>query len=371
MQPSSIEKAPDIEPRRLPWIDWLRFLAAFMVLLVHVRGVAVVEYGALPEEQRNLTVAVFFLLTRLRREAVLLFFVLSGFLVGGRLFDRVVSGDFDWKDYALDRLTRIYIPLLPALALSGVVAWFTQAPAGPAILLGNVLGLQQVLATAYGGNDPLWTLAYEIWFYALGGALACLVHMRRLTVLAGLVLLTSLAVFSVLGSSFLFCWLVGAVAWRTRPEHGSVTLGVLGLLMILAGSFGTQINIESDAIQSAAAGLRAWVPDQALVRLVMAGGFALLVQQLVTMQPGVWRTTLDQWGTRLAACSYTLYLTHYPVLALLHHFGWPRAARLDAAAFASLLTLLALSCLVAWALWFCFESRTTAVRRWLRLRWVG
>jgi len=87
-----------------------------MVLLVHARGSAFVEYSALPGPQKNIIVASLFAFTRLGREAVLLFFVLSGFLVGGRLIDRVVRDDFRVVDYALDRLTRILLPLVPALA---------------------------------------------------------------------------------------------------------------------------------------------------------------------------------------------------------------------------------------------------------------
>lgn len=364
------DKAPATRPppAHLPWIDWLRFLAAFMVLLVHARGISLPEYGALPPEQQKPWLAAFYLLTRMRREAVLLFFVLSGFLVGGRLLDRVVSGEFRAGDYALDRLTRVYIPLVPALVLSGVVAWFTHAPSGPLLFIGNLLGMQQVAAGVFGGNDPLWTLAFEIWFYTLGGALAWLVHARRMSWVSGVLLLVSLGVFSRLGGSFLFCWLIGAVAWRTRPGKGSAALLALGLVLVAAGSAATQMNIESSAMGAAAAGARGWVPDQTLVRLVLAAGFALVVQQVIVWQPAGRLAGLDRWGTRLAAWSYTLYLTHYPVLALLNRSGWPRAARFDLGASASLLGAVIASIAVAWVMYFLFESRTADVRRWLRAR---
>lgn len=360
-----------MESSHLPWLDWLRFFAAFMVLLVHARGLALPEYGALPPEQQKPWFAAFYLLTRMRREAVLLFFVLSGFLVGGRLIDRVVSGEFRAGDYALDRLTRIYIPLVPALVLSGVVAWFTHAPSGFMLFIGNMLGLQQVVTGVFGANDPLWTLAFEIWFYTLGGALAWLVYARRLSWVSGLLLLAALAVFSRLGDSFLFCWLIGAVAWRTRPEKRSAALLALGLILAAAGSAATQLNIESSAMGSEAAGVRGWVPDQPLVRLVLAAGFALVVQQLIGWRPTEPLAGLDRWGTRLSAWSYTLYLTHYPVLALLGHFGWPRAARIDLVAFTSLLGALTVSIAVAWLMYFLFESHTADARRWLRVRWGG
>jgi hypothetical protein len=39
-------------------LDLMRGLAAIMVLLVHVRGSSFVEYGALPEQQKTLLVAM-------------------------------------------------------------------------------------------------------------------------------------------------------------------------------------------------------------------------------------------------------------------------------------------------------------------------
>jgi peptidoglycan/LPS O-acetylase OafA/YrhL len=59
-------------------------LAAIMVLVAHVRAASFVEYGALPQEQKSVLVAAIFAASRLGLEAALVFFVLSGFLVGGQ-----------------------------------------------------------------------------------------------------------------------------------------------------------------------------------------------------------------------------------------------------------------------------------------------
>jgi len=357
-------------PQHLPWIDWLRFLAAFMVLLVHVRGVSLPEYAALPLDQQHPGYAALYLLTRLRREAVLLFFVLSGFLVGGRILDRVMNGSFRLGDYALDRMTRIYIPLVPALLLSGLVAGFTQAPADAALFCMNLLGLQGVWCGMFGANDPLWTLSFEIWFYALGGALAWLVQTRRISFFVGAILFVALAVFSKLGSSFLFCWLLGALAWRTRPDKFSPLACGIGILLVGIGTAVTQMNIETK--MDTAASLRAWLPDQTIVRLVLATGFGVVIQNLVVCAPARYSlASVDRWGAALAACSYTLYLTHYPVLVFLGHFGWKRADRISLAALGSFVGAMACCFAAAWVLWFLFESRTGTVRNWVRSRLAG
>jgi peptidoglycan/LPS O-acetylase OafA/YrhL len=91
------------------------------VLLVHVRGGTWVEYGALPEDQRTWLILAFFFATRLGHEAVMVFFVLSGFLVDGKIIGRLVKGSFRLPEYALDRTTRILIPLVPARIFTAAI----------------------------------------------------------------------------------------------------------------------------------------------------------------------------------------------------------------------------------------------------------
>jgi peptidoglycan/LPS O-acetylase OafA/YrhL len=66
-------------------------------------------------------VGIFFAATRLGGEAVLLFFVLSGFLVGGRIIRRAKSRTFSLKDYSVDRCSRILLPLIPATPAAGTL----------------------------------------------------------------------------------------------------------------------------------------------------------------------------------------------------------------------------------------------------------
>lgn len=65
------------------WLDLVRFIAAFLVLICHFRGAFFQEYTLLLGQQQNIVTFIFYSITRLGAEAVLIFFVLSGFLVGG------------------------------------------------------------------------------------------------------------------------------------------------------------------------------------------------------------------------------------------------------------------------------------------------
>ena len=52
--------------------------------------------------------------------AVMAFFVLSGFLVGGSVLRGRMDGEFNWGLYAVNRLTRLWIVLIPALLLGAI-----------------------------------------------------------------------------------------------------------------------------------------------------------------------------------------------------------------------------------------------------------
>lgn len=108
------------------------------------------------------------------QEAVIVFFVLSGFLV--RIsFCRHPNLSF-W-DYLIKRFRRIYFPLIISMVLSVIIlAWngtLVQKLSGVDII-GNFLLLQDFGSVKPGtwfypflGNLPLWSLSYEWWFYIM------------------------------------------------------------------------------------------------------------------------------------------------------------------------------------------------------------
>ena len=53
--------------------------------------------------------------------AVVVFFVLSGFLVGGAVIERARAGKAYLRTYLIDRTSRIYVVLLPTLALCAIL----------------------------------------------------------------------------------------------------------------------------------------------------------------------------------------------------------------------------------------------------------
>lgn len=117
---SNISKPQISKPLHFNWIDSLRFFAAFCVLAGHYRGACFETYSLLSADQQNISTILFFSITRLPHVAVLIFFVLSGFLVGGKAIERLENHSFKFNDYALDRFVRIMLPLVSALLLINV-----------------------------------------------------------------------------------------------------------------------------------------------------------------------------------------------------------------------------------------------------------
>jgi len=81
-------------------------------------------------------------------------FVLSGFLVGGQVLARVRDDRFQLYDYATDRATRIFIPLIPAClfsAVASIVVFGHPPPLGQ--LLANMVGLNEIVTESLDINS--------------------------------------------------------------------------------------------------------------------------------------------------------------------------------------------------------------------------
>lgn len=151
------------KPARLDKLEAVRGLAAFYVVLHHTISHSTVLAG----------VPVGFLL-RFGQEAVILFFLLSGFVIN---YSFRASTDKSFSNYFFKRSTRIYIPLFFVFLVGYLGLSYNRGELiNPELwtLFKNILMLQDwdkvkpnVLAEPYMGNTPLWSLSYEWWFYML------------------------------------------------------------------------------------------------------------------------------------------------------------------------------------------------------------
>jgi peptidoglycan/LPS O-acetylase OafA/YrhL len=308
----------------------------------------------------------FFSITHLGTESVLLFFVLSGFLVGGKVLERTISGSFDAKSYAIDRISRIYLPLIPALAFTFLINCLICGQTfSLRSLAGNLCGLQGVLSIvpAFAGNDPLWTLAYEFWFYLLGGFFAAVCAGGGRARLVGMIgAMVVFIVFTRLHAALLFCWCLGAFGYKLVGSSSltRIWLGAGALLAIAGGGL-------SEYIEGHPFSFGSFLASGFVAKLIFSLGAALVLAWVVTRNPGSSRLALwEGAGTRLAAFSYTLYLTHHPVLRLWLNFRPEKYSSLAIQTFPWFIAE-CLSCLlVAWLIYLPFEAQTQRAREWMR-----
>ena len=168
-------------------LDAVRGVAALLVCAHHWRFFFFVEFANIPAHRA----AWFFpyALTSLGHQAVPVFFLISGYLVGGHIFRTLRSGRWSWRRYLLHRLVRLWIVLIPALIIGGAVdALALHIHLAPKLyagavqnyittgvrshltardFFGNLFFLQKILTRTFGSNGALWSLSYEFWYYLL------------------------------------------------------------------------------------------------------------------------------------------------------------------------------------------------------------
>ncbi|MEG2062513.1 MAG: acyltransferase family protein, partial [Kiritimatiellia bacterium] len=261
------------------WLDIIRFLAAFSVLLCHGRGFFLPAYGDLPAMQQTPLTFCFYFLTRFGHEAVIVFFVLSGFLVGGRGITRMISGKFDITSYAIDRFVRILLPLFGALLFHLVASIIYGADVNPLEFIGNLFSLQGVFVSSV--VEPLWSLSYEVWFYIMLGAIACFVLQRNRVCRYGalFVLLICSYIFYKLQAIYLFIWVLGALGYFLVPSKPNYRLLWLFASFAILSLMLCQIAFTSRAFP--------WIPEISLfVMLLLFATFCILwMVQQVTVVP--------------------------------------------------------------------------------------
>lgn len=352
----------------LPWIDWMRFLAALEVFLFHLRGSVFEPYDQFAPAHKNVVVIGWFAITHFGGEAVLFFFVLSGYLVGGGLIERVRAGSFRPRDYAIDRATRMLVPFVPALAAAVALQFFKNESVSAAGIVGNLASLQGVLVEPYPYIGVDWSLAYEFWFYILGGALAACLLAPRWRPFAIAFAAAGFLVFCVLDRDLLFCWMLGALASQIELKQMRPAWLLFGAVLTSVGLF-----LANELF----AGFRAHffsssTINVSLTRLMITIGMLIVLRNLVMLRPrSPVARRLDALGTRLAAFSYSLYLVHALLLAFCVHLGMPTQQDMTTRSLAQYGGYIVFIPLTAYAFYWLFERHTNAVRRFLKRRLPG
>lgn len=370
--------------QKLFWLDVSRGLCALAVCAGHLRSMLLTDFASLGSS--NLLQKALYLVTGFGHQAVMVFFVLSGFFVGGAVLRS--GSQFRWLKYGIDRLSRLWTVLIPALLLTALLDLALPAPvlagafsstwnsgpgptapysATPATFLGNLFFLQTVFTPVYGTNNPLWSLANEFWYYLLfplhayaagliGTKQAGSTPWRWIGGVTATVALVALPANIREGYAV---WLLGVLACYLSR---SLPLSRWSTPLLLAGSAvmtGTLYYAKSAAAQA-----QLGLPSDMLVGL----GFFMLSLGLISRTPSVRRANginrlLSEIFARLSDVSYSLYLTHFPlVLSIGAHVYGGVKLKPDGTGSLSFTGWLLLLWLCAWCFWWAFERRTVSIR---------
>lgn len=363
-----------ISPRFSTQLDCLRWLAAFLVCITHARSLMFVDYA--PDAGGGWFLRAFYFVHGFGREAVMIFFILSGYLVGGEVIRELQRGRFSWRHYLFRRATRLYPVYLGVLLVGGMMdhaglrllpdtGLYTHAVDSPMIyydasarlgwstLLGNLVFCQELLVPSYGSNVPLWSLTNEAWYYLLfpmatvalfrpqSTAMKC-VHAALLVAITLFLWGPVLVYFSI--------WLLGLVPhFLRRPvvrPAAPLIAGMLALLLVLRLRIATDVPVFAWHV---ALGLMLML----LLNTLEHGGGPI--------PPGA---PIHKF---LAAFSYSQYLLHWPLTVFLcglaaHYFHRGVREPVTATSLVLYIALLAVVYGASWVLAWFTEFRTAALR---------
>lgn len=264
------------------------------------------------------------ILLRFGQPAVILFFLLSGFVIFANERHRAIRP----RGYFLRRLRRIYPPVLVAFVLSAVVVFDNgdlRAQFSWRELFFNLLMLQDVgetkpgvIAYSFLGNGPLWTLSYEAAFYLLFPfALAAWRRKPLLTThLVGLICALSFACYIAqpnhftLVTSYFQIWWCGAMIAAAYGEGKRSWLAVKVPLSWLAVLVAEAVWVSStqpyDGVDSYPVLM---LQHFALALIMIVGAFGPIGKTLArVLEP------LARYWAGVASVSFGMYLFHYPLL---------------------------------------------------------
>ena len=350
----------------------LRGLAAVEVAAAHLRAQLFPGLKGMQDPALWFQALAFF--TGFGHQAVVVFFLLSGWLVGGSFLNRLREPG-SIRHYAVDRVTRLWIVLIPAFVLSLIIAGTTKAVDLGAVsfapgneysataFVGNLFGVQEMAVPRFANNFPLWSLANETWYYVLFPLLAMSFCGKSTISRIAAAAMCLLIAASLPGPIMLYfsLWLLGTAFSRIQIAASTVQqIGVACLWVGMAGYF--RVTAGNDMLDA----------HSYFQHLVFSMPILMLLSSLQTKTDPK-RTVLmraKKVGNALAGFSFTLYVIHIPLLVLLTNF-WPplRAGRLSPYEISSLATygiILAGLLVASYVFHLPFEAQTHRVRNYLK-----
>jgi peptidoglycan/LPS O-acetylase OafA/YrhL len=312
-------------------LNALRVAAAILVTVSHAKKFLFFDS---PSPHTLVNRALYTVLD-LGHPAVIVFFVLSGYWVGGSVIRAAQQRRFSWLSYGVNRLSRLWLVLIPAVlvtaAADGIgLHYFThtsliqgwsgyyslprdlRAVFTLPVALGNLVFLQGIRTPTFGTNGPLWSLADEFWFYTLFPLLLLAARFdvpisRRMAfaaIAAGTVILVGETVVL-----YFTLWLLGALVAHKRHA-------IDRLVSRLSSGRELALRLGLIGVVAATMLMDAKHPGFGSDVLVALGSASLIMILLIDRPWGRLNVPVRLFS-RYAHSSYSLYAIHFPLLVLI------------------------------------------------------
>lgn len=301
------------------FMHFMRWFSALLVVLNHLRSILFVDFQN-AESDRTISLKFFYFATSFGHTAVIVFFVLSGYLIVFSVLKQAQKNSFDYPKFYINRISRLYSVLPVALILTAIFDWIGSsfdrlgiyrntlhlAVADFSVaerlttghFLSSLLMLQNIHLAPFGSNGPLWSLNYEFWYYILFPCLFvpafAAVKNQKISYgwfMVGLLLLLLLPTFITF---YFLVWLVGAIAIFLKIQSRIAKM-LLPLLLI-----GAIITFKTKVFSLGGFG------DDLATAILFA--LWLCCFPNTKIENGLYKAS-----EKLASFSYTLYLIHLPL----------------------------------------------------------
>lgn len=251
------------------------------------------------------------------QSSVMVFFSMSGFLIGKSIQSNShKNGSFMLSVYAESRFKRIYPPLILSIALIVVLNYVSpyvfeatnsllsssgkSTMAGkfdytPAQILSALTFTNGISAPIIQFNQPLWSLPLEVWYYAIAGLLFT---RKALTIIVAFIIFACISSFKFEFFVYSSVWFSGLFASYLPSAKGRYKIVAYLVLLALAC-----VSLKLGFLFAG--------KDVILTYYNAAFGLfftAFIYVFLVTHNKRV--SILNN----TSGYSYTLYITHYPIL---------------------------------------------------------
>jgi peptidoglycan/LPS O-acetylase OafA/YrhL len=265
--------------------------------------------------------------------AVLIFFLLSGFLISYSTIRKKQNNDYGFSEYFADRFSRIYSAFVPALVFVFLIDLISQGidretyQYGNAYdlktFVGNVFMLQDYPAfqflhynlTSFGSARTFWSLAIEWWIYLSFGYLLLVIFRKDKITLPSLMIFGFFSLVPVVnlimgrGNGLTIYWIFGLTVYVVSTQQILVNVGKklkISFLLVFSGLGLCRAYLKTEAYDPVFAFLLAislWI----MIDLYKDKKFSDIAIKIIRYN---------------ASISYTLYLIHYSILSFIKtHFG--------------------------------------------------